>query len=247
MFETITALAKNLAKEGRDLFPGGEDVGNSILQMEGGAPEYAKWLLEAYQEWYSSALPLIRTNLSDRVGEFEEMYKRAIKCARTLLTADSEIKWKLYRIMELAVAEQYAIVNSLPRTIEAESAGYRDLVARHMFEDELAAAEHLLDNGYLREAGIIAGLVLERQLKTVCLKLGVTFDPKETIGALNNRLKTSYSDPSDFTRIQWLNEVRVVCAHDKTASPDRVKVGQMLVGVKSLIGAKLAAPRKQTR
>jgi hypothetical protein len=131
---------------------------------------------------------------------------------------------------------QIGFVRAIPSAIGSKALGLRGILARDLMDDELSAARHLLDNGYVREAGVIAGVVLERHLKLLCDKNTVTVGDKDTLGQLNDKLRKHYPDDSEYRRVQFLNEVRISCAHDKTAvPPDPNKVSQLLSGVQGFI------------
>ena len=104
-------------------------------------------------------------------------------------------------------------------------------------DSELAAAEHLAKSKYLRAAGAVAGVVLERHLGQVCTDRQLTTAKKNpTIGDFNEALKAgNVLDIPQWRFIQHLADIRNICDHAKTPEPTPDQVSDLLSGVKKVV------------
>jgi len=190
---------------------------------------------ERYKAWYSEAWYLVKSNLPERLEEFETAYAGASFQAGNLMDEYGHLLRKTLVLFEKCFSAQIGFVRAIPSAIIAKALSLRGLLSRDLMDDELSAARHLLDNGYVREAGVIAGVVLESHLKQLCTKYGVELDGRETLGQLNEKAKAHYPDAAEYRRVQFLNEIRISCAHDKTVPPTDAMVGQLISGTQGFI------------
>ena len=65
---------------------------------------------------------------------------------------------------------QLGIVKSAQRRFESSLFDIQKIVRADLFDSEIDAARKLLKNGFLRAAGALAGVVLEKHLEQVCFK-----------------------------------------------------------------------------
>jgi len=198
-------------------------------------------IIEEYRAWYNAGRPLVEANLPESYGEFSSSYAKAAKQTETMIDRDGDLLYSsLYfetpRDLARVLAGQLGILRSIPDALESKALSLKGLLARDLLEDELAAASYLLANGYLREAGVIAGVVLERHLRLMCERRGIEIGPKDTLGQLNDRLRDKYPDAVEYRRVQMLNEIRITCAHDKKPGPEELRVQQLITGVKDFVG-----------
>jgi len=196
----------------------------------------ARDINDHYRAWYSASWPLVTANLPERVQEFENLYAACSIHLMDIMDAEGSLARKPLVLFEKCFSGQTGFVRSIPSAIDSKALGLRGILARDLMDDELTVARHLLDNGYTREAGVVGGVVLERHLKLLSDKYGETVGDKDTLGQLNDKLRKHYPDDAEYRRVQFLNEVRTSCAHDKTkVAPDPTKVEQLLSGVKGFI------------
>lgn len=98
-------------------------------------------------------------------------------------------------------------------------------------------ASYLLDNSFKRAAGAMAGVVLERHLKQVCLNHDARVPKKRqvSISDLNDALKQNkIIDTPDWRRIQLLGDLRNKCDHEKDVDPTDDEVNELIAGVKKI-------------
>ncbi|MDP2173423.1 MAG: hypothetical protein Q8J62_06585 [Candidatus Cloacimonadaceae bacterium] len=133
--------------------------------------------------------------------------------------------------------QQLSIVKGLQRRFESSLFDIRLHLQAEMFDDELDAAMYLLKNRFLRAAGAMAGVVLERHLKQVCITHEVKLPKKRhlTISDLNEAVKQDdIIDTAYWRRIQLLGDIRNKCDHHKDVEPIESEVLELIDGVKKV-------------
>ncbi len=165
-------------------------------------------LEDSYQNWYSEASVVIKQLLPDRLEEFQELYKgdgRRKQIENTNFNIQDLLRglevapgyYGTKPFDELAVAgmrfvNQLNILKSVERRFESTLFEIKQLVQADLFDSELDVARELLSHGFLKAAGAVAGVVLEKHLSQVAGSHNVTTRKKDpTIGDLNDLLKTS--------------------------------------------------------
>ena len=80
-------------------------------------------------------------------------------------------------------------------------------------DDEVQAARHLLSRGFLRSAGALVGVVLERHLKTLLRKhtLPIRYPKKAGLSKLNDLCKDTIYDLVTWRKVQHLTDLRNLC------------------------------------
>jgi hypothetical protein len=210
-------------------------------------PSFAR----TYQHWYSEAKALVRQLLPDRLSDFVRHYEKPKP--RKLLDFES------YRIedclqgvrvvrgyqKEVVVdgsaalphfRQQLAIVKSIRERFESSLFDIRLLVQGDLFDSELDAARELAKNKFLRAAGAVAGVVLEKHLGQVCENHTLKSTKKNpTIADFNDLLKESgVIDVPQWRSIQYLGDLRNLCDHDKKVEPTVDQVNDLITGVSKL-------------
>lgn len=221
-----------------------------------GASKAAKFLATlppfatTYQRWYSEAIVLIKQLLPDRLADFVQHYNRPK--GRKNLTAES------YRIEDycqgLAVRfghekvvgpdaaiphlrQQLAILEAVGARFESSLFDIRQLAMADLFDSELDAARELARKKFLRAAGVVAGVVLEKHLRQVCSNHHVKITKRRpTIGDLNDLLKDANSiDVPEWRLVQHLGDIRNKCGHDRQEEPTAAQVGDLIDGVDKML------------
>ena len=117
--------------------------------------------------------------------------------------------------------QQLSIVKTIRERFRSSLFDIRQLAQADLFDSELEAAKELAKNKFIRAAGAVAGVVLERHLKEVCGNHDVTIRRKNPqISDLNESLKgADVVDIPQWRFIQHLGDLRNLCAHDKKPEP----------------------------
>jgi len=208
----------------------------------------AKPFANAYQHWYTEALPLIRQLLPDRVSDFIrfyekpktrkeidfESYRLEDACQGLCVTRGGQVKADQKSAIPL-LAQQIAIVEAIKRRFESSLFDIKQLVQADLYDSELDTARGLLKAGFSRAAGAVSGVVLEGHLKQVCDNHTL---PKKsgTISVLNDALKAAnVIDLSQSRHIQFLGDIRNKCGHKNSTDPTSSEVADLIEGVEKVI------------
>ena len=205
-----------------------------------------------YQRWYSEAKTLIKLLLPDRLADFVRHYEKP--------KPRKDITFESYRIEDclqgLSITrgydkekvvgpegaiphfrQQLAILTAVRARFESSLFDIRHLVMADLFDSELDAAAALAKKNFLRGAGAMAGVVLEKHLRQVCSNHSVKILKKApTINDLNDLLKAAdVVAVPQWRFIQHLGDIRNLCDHDKTKEPTAEEVDDLINGVSKTI------------
>ena len=232
----------NLIKKGEKLL--------SILRTNEALIKFRK----EYEVWYSESLSLIKIVLPNRVEDFEKYYyQKGEKCLKEYITytppRSEGIKLEFYYKSEFdyipaekvdyaksLFENQLGIVKAAKRRFESSLFDIKQLVQADLFNSELDAARELNKKGFMRGAGAIAGVVLEKHLSQVCEnhKLKVT-KKNPTINDFNQLFKDNdVIDIPTWRFIQHLADLRNLCDHDKKRDPKKEEIEELINGVEKI-------------
>lgn len=113
----------------------------------------------------------------------------------------------------------------------------KKLVQADLFDSELATAQELLKKGFLRAAGAICGVVIEKHLAQVADSHNLKITKKDpTISDYNDILKKeSVIEVPDWRFIQRLGDLRNLCDHNKATEPTKADIEDLINGADKLI------------
>lgn len=208
----------------------------------------------AYQSWYSEAKVLIKQLLPDRLADFAGHYEKP-KNRKSIDFENYRIEDALQGlnvhdrtgvVREKIVGEdaavphflqQQAILASVKARFRSSLFDIKQLVQADLFDSEVEAAEELARKKFLRAAGAVSGVVIERHLSQVCNNHNVKVAKKNpTIADLNDALKAAgVTDTPQWRSIQLLADIRNLCDHDKKKEPTQDQINDLVAGTKKLI------------
>jgi hypothetical protein len=133
--------------------------------------------------------------------------------------------------------QQLNILKSAQQRFTSSLFDIRQLVAADLFDSEIEAARALVKNKFLRAAGAIAGVVLEKHLAQVCENHAIKVTKKNpTIGDFNDLLKNAdVIDTPRWRANQHLADIRNLCDHNKTKEPTEEQVQDLVDGVAKVL------------
>jgi hypothetical protein len=204
-----------------------------------------------YQAWYSEALALLTQLLPERVDDFRRLYEKP-KNRKQITFENYHIEDYLQGLRvtrggtEVVVdskaalprfAQQMAILSAAKKRFESSLFEIRQLVQEDFFDSEVETARELLKNKFVRAAGAVAGVILEKHLLQVCTDHKVPVSKKHpTIGDFNDLLKNAnVIDTAQWRYIQHLADIRNLCDHNKKAEPKEEQVLDLIDGVAKIM------------
>lgn len=202
-----------------------------------------------YPLWFTEASEVVMRLLPERLHEFVSMYYPSAD--RTKITKETYTiqDWILDRrspgmmsggrlfddknVVLAKLLAQIMILKSSLLRFDSALLNIRQLELADLFDSELDAAEELLQTGFIRPAGVVAGVVLERHLKELCIVNGVeTTKQKPSLGDYNKALKDAgVFDTPRWRSIGWLVDIRNLCGHEMEREPTRDEVTGLIDGV----------------
>jgi hypothetical protein len=213
------------------------------------ADEYIKNLpkfTSEYQRWYSEAKNVVKQIIPDRLSDFVRHYERQPN--RKVL------QWDNYTIEDYLqnlrrsdtvpmsagisrMEQQLNILKSAEQRFRSSLFDIRQLVAADLFDSEIEAARALVKSKFLRAAGAIAGVVLEKHLAQVCENHAIKVTKKNpTIADLSELLKNAdVIDTPRWRANQYLADIRNLCDHNKVKEPTEEQVRDLVDGVAKVL------------
>src|SRR5262249_55061415 len=137
----------------------------------------------AYQPWYSEAKAVIKQLLADRLADFVRHYEKpktrkeisyenytiedGLQGLRVIRSPGNEVVVDGRAVIP-HVQQQLEILKSAKARFKSSLFDIRQLVMADLLDSELDAAKELAGKNFLRAAGAVAGVVLEKHLHQVC-------------------------------------------------------------------------------
>lgn len=206
----------------------------------------------AYEAWYSESLALLKQLLPDRVANFVSFYEKP-KSRKDINYGNYVIQdylqrlrttrgWEKEVVVDISAAlpqfrQQLAILVATKARFESSLFEIRQLVQADLFDTELDAARELLKNKFLRAAGAIAGVVLEKHLHQVCDDRSIVISKKNAgISDLNELLKANgVIDIPQWRHITLLADIRNLCDHNKKKEPTVNQIEDLITGTDKVL------------
>lgn len=204
-----------------------------------------------YDSWYSEALVVIKQILPDRVDDFVKQYKQEKRKEIDFLTysiSDYILGVRTTKGYEkTVVADQSAAVGKMEiqnsillavsKRFESKLFDIQEVLQSDIFDSELDAAKELSKKGFVRGAGAIAGVVLEKHLAHVCEMHNLKSRKKHpSISDFYQMLKENeFIDTPKWRFIQHLGDLRNLCDHPKDREPTNDDILELIEGVEKVI------------
>ena len=179
-----------------------------------------------YQRWYSQVKYIVNAYLPKRLKELERFYDFISR----YLTNPSHLDYagKGSRMQfQTALEQQQGILLSVPHVIELRVFEVTVLVTADLVQGELHQAGLLLEHGFIRASGAVAGVALESHLKLLHSKSGLTYTDKDSIVPLASRLRqNSFISLGDEKKCIAMADTRNKCDHKKPNDPTMDEVAE---------------------
>jgi hypothetical protein len=203
-----------------------------------------------YQRWYTEAGAVIAQLIPGRADEFEQLYlgngKRKTLTAENYTiqdwltgqrTASGEASFSPLLAVSMRLKTQLEILKSAEARFDSSLFEMRQLIRADLFDSELDACRELAMHGFLRAAGSIAGVILEKHLRqTIDNRCIVVRKTEPTINDFNDHLKKAGAlDVPTWRKIQRLGDIRNLCGHSKHREPTVEEVEEIIDGTDGIV------------
>jgi len=206
-----------------------------------------------YQNWYTAASALVKQLIPDRHTEFVNYYlidprRKEIGYGTykiqdwmngSVSAFDAYDRTKYFNdtaIVSAAFESQRSILAACKLRFESALLEIRQIIQADFFDSEIEAAKELHKKGFLRGAGAICGVILEKHLAQVAVTHSVTIRKAHpTIADLNDPLKQAdvYDVPA-WRNVQRLADIRNLCDHNKSREPTKDEVEELIQGTEKI-------------
>ena len=211
-----------------------DTFGDKVIPEQSPLPPHLAGL---YQRWYSAVRAILARNQPDRLSEFDHAYAPIVEDGiRRLLEKRYLTRSEQFRLMDL-IGAQFDILAAVPEHLRFSVFDIELEAYSVLMDDEIAAARYLLKRGFLRPAGVLAGVTLERHLKNLLRKHSapIKYRKNSALATLNDLCKANVYDLVTWRKIQHLSDLRNLCAHDKTREPTNEQVTELIDGVSGVL------------
>lgn len=240
---------KELKQEIEKLIEDGEKLYSAlILEEKNQERKHCKdlpYFIRNYEAWYTKALAVIKQITPDRYSDFIKLYSEGKRKELTLTTyciSDALRGTYGYNYhygpwtASLCVLRQVHMLQACLDSFDSKVFDIQTTLQADIFDSELDSAKHLLKVGFLRPAGAICGVVIEKHFSKVCENKGICLKKKHpTIIDYNDALKDVAYDVVEWRRIQRLADIRNLCDHNKDREPTKDEVEELISGTEKLI------------
>ncbi len=198
---------------------------------------------QEYQRWYTKAYRVISQIIPERLSEFESLYKADPK-RKELSYSNYTISDYLINIVngnrtrgpEDAIPKmiiQSKILNSARERFKSALFDIKEILQADIYDSELDTANELNKKGFIRAAGAVAGVVLEKHLAHVCSVHKIKQKKSNpSISEYNQALKDNdITDTTTWRFIQHLGDIRNLCDHNKDREPKKDEVNEYISGI----------------
>lgn len=204
----------------------------------------------AYQGWYSRSQAVIKQIMPDRLSDFISYFDvpkgRKEITFQNYMIRDCLQGLQITRGGTVVVDDSAAIpeftqqLNMVKAAKVALGSTLMDLKAvlqADLFDTEVETASALAKAGYLRAAGAICGVVLEKHLHHVCGVHGITIRKKNPgISEISQMLKDAdVTTVPQWRFIQHLADIRNICDHAKGREPTKEEIEDLVSGTEKVL------------
>lgn len=243
----MPTTVENIAAEIKDLVQQGLEMSHELYELSKGESSKGMRFRKDYETWYTVSRRVVNQLIPEREEDFVNLYR--FKGNRKAMSFDN------YRITDflqgtsehdyfgieisststMACSQFRVQVQILQSALSRSTSSIMDIkevLAADLFDNELEKARALHKNKLLREAGVIAGVVLEAHLQKVATTHAVKIAKKDpAISDLNDPLKNGgVYDVTTWRLIQRFGDIRNLCGHKKHRDPTPDEVVEFIDG-----------------
>jgi hypothetical protein len=212
---------------------------------------HAELFREKYLSWYFQSSNAIKFLSPTTYNNFIEVYQEKRSESKKITTSnyrlenylkneqltninntDFEEEFERVRIAKNLFKLQQLIIKAIIDNFDSISFNYENNLFLSFQEANIFVAQELLDNDFIRAAGAICGVIIEKQLKQRLLP----FNEKAyslTLNTLNQQCKnTELYTETTRKRIMLYSDIRNLCDHKNNIEPTKQLVQDLIDGTK---------------
>ena len=237
-YEEIKEEIKKLIDKGTKLY-------EAIDINADGKSKDLGYFISYYERWYSKSLIIVKQFAPDRLDDFILFYKNNKR--KTIDVSTYTISDALRFVHSSSDSfgptsarfpffSQLNIIISCLNSLESKIYNIQTILQADIFDSEIDSAKHLLKNGFLRAAGAMCGVIIEKHFSIVCKNRNIDIKKKNpTIADYNDALKDVAYDTIEWRKIQRLADLRNLCDHNKDREPTREEIEELVSGTEKII------------
>ncbi len=203
-----------------------------------------------YQSWFSRSQAVVKQILPDRINDFNSYYEYPkprkditfqnymIKDALQGLTirADGKVETDASAAIP-ELAQQINILRAAKDALKSRLMEINAILQADLFDSEVESSKALAKAGYLRAAGAICGVIIEKHLAQVCDTHGISVKKKNPgISDLNQLLKDNDTiSVPQWRFVQHLADIRNICDHAKGREPTKEEIDDLVAGTDKVL------------
>lgn len=205
-----------------------------------------------YQKWYSEAQAVIKQVLPNRLLDFQSYYEHPkprkqidfqnymirdyLQGLRVTRSPGNEV------IVDGSAAipefeQQLNILKAARNVLDSVLLDLQTVLQADLFDTEIESARALAKAGYLRAAGAICGVIIEKHLAHVCDHHSIAINKKSPgISDLSQALRDKkITTVPQWRFIQHLADIRNICDHAKGREPTKEEIADLLDGTEKIL------------
>ena len=211
---------------------------------------------DSYQSWYDLSYKIISICSPRRLEEFERLYTgdKTIKndgdlnfltagiihYFQNLLVQTGDLKKDFFITFASNFTTQRSILLAISKNFDNPLFNLENDIRSRIYESELDIAKDIQDQGHLKIAGAVAGVIIEAHLKTLVAKRKISIKTQNnkppTMDDYNNALKKDDTyDTATWRLIQRCGDIRNDCAHSNEDKPTKKETDDIIRAAEQII------------
>ena len=247
-YKEVAYMREKIIQEIKKLYDEGSDILSLFIEDK---DEKEKIINQRkYQVWYTKASLVVKNLLPSRFREFTECYtieKRkdlslmnytiSDYFRNLILTQESILFFEPKPVAIERMATQLDIIDSLSKNITNILVNIISNIELEIMDNELESAKLLLKGKFVRSAGAICGVILEKQFSVITKNHALDIRKKNPcINDYNDLFKEQdIYDIVTWRFIQRLADIRNLCDHNKDREPTYDEVEELINGTDKVI------------
>ncbi len=187
-----------------------------------------------YYIWYGKACKVIQILAPDNLQDFKSFFTSYIQ--GWLINPKIEHHYdNRFNNFESRFRTQRRMLNAIARNADHALFNLESEIQYGFSKSEIDIAKELKKNKHLREAGVIAGLVIELHLKNVAKNRNIKLPKNPQMKHYNEKLKGTAYDATMTKRVELCANIRNKCAHASDNPPTDDEIDTIISSAEIII------------